>query len=131
MRIVKLVFPSAMLFSLAATSAFAADHPVAVGGTSLVFTPNSLTISAGDTVTFTNAGGFHNIDSTGGPTTFKCSVDCISNNAPNGTAWSDTVPFPTAGTVTYRCDQHATSGMTGSITVNPLVPVRLQSFEVD
>jgi plastocyanin len=110
---------------------------VVVGGSGgLVFTPKNLTINAGDTVTFSNkasdgGGGFHNAHSTSGPTSFKCSVDCVSNNTPNGTSWSDTVTFSTAGTVNYQCDQHAGSGMTGSITINPSVPVRLQSFDVD
>ena len=135
MRICNLVFRSAMLFSIATTSAFAVNHNVAVGQNNqgmaaLAFNPSSLTINAGDTVTFTNAGGVHNAHSTGGPTAFACSVDCASNNAPDGSAWSDVVTFPTAGTVTYQCDLHAGSGMTGTITVQAL-PVRLQSFDVD
>ena len=135
MRFGSLVFRSMALFSLATTSAFATNHNVAVGQDSqgmaaLAFNPSSLTITAGDTVTFTNAGGFHNAHSTGGPTPFQCSVDCVSNNTPDGSAWSDVVTFPTAGTVTYQCDQHAGSGMTGTINVQPM-PVRLQSFDVD
>lgn len=127
---------SVVLLGLATAPAFAANHMVVVGGGSLVFTPNTLIINAGDTVTFTNkpadgGGGFHNVDSTSGPTAFKCSVDCVGNNTPDSSAWSDTVTFPTPGTVNYRCDQHGTAGMTGTITVNSLVPVRLQSFEVD
>jgi plastocyanin len=116
--------------------ALAANHTVIVGQNNagqpaLAFNPSSLTINAGDMVTFTNAGGTHNVDSTSGPTTFKCSVNCTTTNTPNMTAWSATVTFPTAGTVTYQCDQHVGFGMVGSITVNPLVPVRLQSFDVD
>ena len=137
MRICNLVFRSVMLFSIATTSAFAVNHNVAVGqnnqgAAALAFNPSSLTINAGDTVTFTNAGGFHNAHSTGGPAAdaFQCSVDCASNNTPNSTIWSDVVTFSTAGTVTYQCDQHAGSGMTGTITVQPM-PVTLQSFDVD
>jgi len=136
MRICNLVFRSAILFAIATTSAFAVNHNVAVGQdnqgmAALAFNPSTLTIIAGDTVTFTNAGGFHNAHSTGGPAAdaFQCSVNCAGNNAPDGSAWSDVVTFSTAGTVTYQCDQHAGSGMTGSITVQPL-PVRLQSFDV-
>ena len=135
MRFGNLVFRSALLFSLATTSALAVNHNVAVGQNSqgmnaLAFNPSSLTINAGDTVTFTNnSGGFHNAHSTSGPTTFQCSVDCVNNNTPNTSAWSDIVTFPTAGTITYQCDQHGGMGMTGSITVQAL-PVRLQSFDV-
>ena len=122
---------------LAVCSAHGANHTVQVGQNSagqnaFAFNPSTLTITQNDTVTFVNnSGGFHNVDSTGGPTTFRCSVNCTNNNNPDSSAWSDVVTFPTAGTVTYECDQHANFGMTGSITVNPLVPVRLQSFEVD
>ena len=128
---------SLLLLTLVAGSAFGAtNHLVVVGGNGLVFTPSTLTIAAGDTVTFTNkptdgGGGFHNVHAVSGPTLFQCSVDCSTTTSPDGSAWSDTITFPTPGTVNYQCDQHAGLGMVGSITVNPLVPVRLQSFEVD
>ena len=95
--------------------AWATNHTVMVGQNTLgqnalTFNPPTLTITAGDTVTFTNnSGGLHNVHSTSGPTSFHCSVDCVSNNAPNTSAWSDTVMFPTAGTVNYQCDQHCHS----------------------
>ena len=131
----------ALLASIAGPPAFAANFTVMVGQngsgqSALAFNPSALTIHIGDTVTFTNfcpggSCGFHNVDSTGGPTPFKCSVNCTSNNTPNSTAWSDMVTFPMQGTVTYQCDQHFGSGMTGTINVLSSVPVRLQSFEVD
>lgn len=114
----------------------ATNHTVQVGqdssgASAFAFNPSSLTINAGDTVTFVNnSGGVHNVDSTGGPTAFKCSVNCTTNNTPNSTGWSDTVSFPTSGTVTYQCDQHAGFGMTGTISVQAL-PVTLQSFDVE
>lgn len=116
--------------ALGSSGAPAADHPVQVGP-GFTFSPSTLTINQGDTVTFTNAGGTHNVHATSGPTLFQCSVNCSTTNTPNGALWSDTITFPTAGTVHYQCDAHAGLGMTGTITVNPLVPVRLQSFEVD
>jgi len=126
-----------LALGLLSTPVFATNHTVVVGGGGLVFTPSTLTINVGDTVTFTNkpadgGGGFHNAHSTSGPAgdQFKCSVDCASNSNPNGSAWSDVVAFPAAGTVDYMCDQHGGLGMVGSITINAL-PVRLQSFDVD
>ena len=135
MRIGSLVFRSVALFSLATTSAFATNHNVAVGQNNqgqdaLAFNPSTLTITAGDTVTFTNnSGGVHNAHSTGGPTSFNCSVDCVDNNMPDASVWTAVVTFNTAGTVTYQCDLHGGLGMVGTINVQPL-PVRLQSFDV-
>ncbi len=131
----------AWLALIAAHSAFAANFTVMVGQngsgqSAFAFNPSALTIHTGDSVTFTNfcpggSCGFHNVDSTGGPTPFKCSVNCASTNTPNSTAWSDVVTFPTQGTITYQCDQHFSFGMTGTINVLSSVPVRLQSFEVN
>jgi len=124
----------AVLVGLASASAWAADHPVTVGGGSLTFSPSTLSISAGDTVTFTNAGGLHNVTSDPGAVTqFHCSAACGASPAgdPNSTLWSQTITFPTAGTVGYYCEQHGApgQGMFGTITVT--IPVELQSFEID
>lgn len=130
-------FPNIAALSLAALAgvsvpAFAANHEVAVGGAGLVFTPAALTINAGDTVTFTNAGGFHNVASDPGAVTqFRCSTTCGNSpdGDPSGANWTQVITFPTPGTIGYHCDAHAGSGMVGTITVN--VPVDLQSFSID
>jgi plastocyanin len=110
----------------AAVPAFAVDHPVTVGGAAgLVYTPSTLTINAGDTVTFTNAGGFHNVVSDAGAvTTFRCANGCDGDGAGgNGNlssaAWTATVTFPTAGSAPFHCQQHQGAGMVGTITVMP------------
>ena len=120
----------AALSVLCSTCAFGVDHPVQVGP-GFTFSPSTLTIAQGDTVTFTNAGGTHNVHATGGPTWVTCGLNCSTNTVPNGTAWSHTITFPTPGTVNYQCDAHAGLGMTGTITVNAPTPVRLQSFDVN
>lgn len=126
-----------LLGAMIAIPAFAANHVINVGQNSqrnadLTFNPATLSINAGDTVTFVNFDqGLHNVASTSGPTTFRCSDDCGSNSDPDSTNWSATVTFPTAGTVAYQCDQHASSGMTGTITVQAVTPVRLQSMDVE
>ena len=125
----KIIPPLLALLLSAVAPAWAADHQVALSG--LSFSPSALTINQGDTVTFTNAGGAHNVHAISGPTLFQCSVNCTTTNTPDGSGWSDTITFPTAGTVNYQCDAHAGLGMTGSITVNAVTPVRLQSFEID
>lgn len=119
---------------LASASAWGASHAVTVGGGPNAFNPQFLSIAAGDTVTFTNGGGTHNVASDpGAVTSFHCSTACgtapVGN--PNGTFWSQTITFANPGTVGYHCEQHGAPGiaMFGTITVT--VPVDLQSFDVD
>jgi plastocyanin len=99
--------------------AWSANHNVTVGGNGLVFTPSQLTIAVGDTVTFTNGGGLHNVVSNdaGG---FRCATSCTGNGGNASTAnWVASVTFNTAGTINYFCEVHggAGLGMAGSITV--------------
>lgn len=124
-------------FSTASALAFAGgtNHNVSVDGFS--FSPAALTIQAGDTVTFSYAGGgaAHNVASgNGAVTTFRCAVDCTASGGnPTNAAWSSTVTFPTEGSVPFYCQVHGQptgTGMAGTITVGP-VPVELQSFDID
>ena len=73
------------------------------------FDPEELTISVGDTVTWTNNDGMsHTATSTSGPESFD------SGNIGSGDTWSFT--FTEAGTYEYKCDYH--SSMTATIIVN-------------
>jgi plastocyanin len=134
MRIGNLVFRSALLFSLATTSAFAATHNIQVGQAgSTTFTPSSITIPAGDTITFinSNAGGLlHNAVSDDGGATF-------SSGAAAAGPWMFTTP-PLTTPIAFHCTVHGTAGpgggvpgtgMAGSIAIQA-TPVKLQSFEV-
>ncbi|HEU4664081.1 MAG TPA: plastocyanin/azurin family copper-binding protein [Dokdonella sp.] len=102
-----------------AMPAVAATHTVTVGGNGLRFSPRELTIAVGDSVTFTNAGGFHNVHAEDG--SFRCANGCdgvgSGDGTPSNSSWSATVTFNAAGTFPYTCDVHADSGMTGTITV--------------
>lgn len=125
----------AIALVVGSASASAANHNVAVGpnGT-LVFSPATLNIAAGDTVTFTSDGtGVHNAASDpGSVTSFRCANGCDGaggNGNPSGAAWSATVTFPTPGTINYHCEVHQSLGMVG--TINVTVPVDLQSFDID
>ncbi len=117
------------LLLLAATSTWAANFSVTVGGSMgdgyynypvLMFQPANLTIAVGDTVTFTNAGGAaHNVHSDDN-TSFRCAQGCDGQGGdgnPSAALWSVTVPFNQAGKFPYHCDVHGSMGMTGSITV--------------
>ena len=128
----------AFAFCLCAASALApaATSLVNVGGARQVFLPQTVTINAGDTVTFVNKGGFHNAVADDG--SFRCARGCDGDGkGGNGNAsssnWVSSVTFTQAGTVGYFCETHgdATSGMRGTIIVQAVTPVRLQSFEVD
>jgi plastocyanin len=111
-----LQFIGSTLLAFASVSAFAADHRVSVGGSANVFTPKTLTINAGDTVTFVNAGGFHDV---------TANDNSFTSGAPTTDTFSFTQAFPTAGTYGYYCTIHGSSngtGMAGTITVNDTAP---------
>ena len=125
--------PAAVLGLSLAAPAFATDHVVTASG--MTFTPSTLTIAAGDTVTFRNAGGFHNaVSDPGSVTMFRCANGCDGAGGNGGispAAWSATVTFPSAGTINFFCQEHGGAGglgMSGRITVTaPVTPVAHRS----
>lgn len=123
-RIVQLLAGSCLLLSTWLASA--ANHIVTVGGAAgNGYSPASLTIKAGDTVTFRNAGGFHNVAADDG--SFRCATDCYregytAGGAPASGEWSQTLTFDAVGTVGYYCTAHGGpggAGMSGKIIVQP------------
>jgi plastocyanin len=88
-------------------AARAATFQVDVGGGPLAFSPSTLTIQVGDTVTWTNRGGFHDVVSDGN----------FSSGTPSSSAWTFSHTFNTAGTYDYYCTPHQTQGMTGKVIV--------------
>lgn len=124
MRAIPAVLFAASLF---ASIAQAADHVVLArngpGGSN--FSPSTLVIALGDTVTFKNdpaAPGLHNVVSdANSTTTFRCANGCDGDGgdgAPSTSAWSATVPFDVAGSTTFHCEIHGAM-MAGSIQVAP------------
>lgn len=107
----------------------AEDHIVTAFAGPFRFEPAELTIAPGDTVTFVNGGGFHNVVSDPGSiVTFRCADGCDGaggNGDPSSADWSATVTFPVAGTAPYFCEVHGAPGgigMAGLITVAEEVP---------
>ena len=102
-------------------TAHADDHVVQVGGASDTFSPSTLTINTGDTVTFQLVSGSHKVVSDTG--LFRCANGCDATGG-NGNAASNwvlfTLPFNTAGTFGYYCEPHGSpgAGMHGTIRVN-------------
>jgi plastocyanin len=122
---------AAFVLLIAAPSVWAIGHNVTVGGTyesggytypSIGFTPRTVQVAVGDTVTFTNAGGTHNVDADD-ETTFRCSNGCDGaggNGDPSGNAWAATItitPAMAGRSIGYHCDVHGSMGMTGTIVV--------------
>jgi plastocyanin len=118
---------SFVVFSMWIGSAWAATQTVTVeGGSNMRFSPSTLTINAGDSVTFVYGGGTlpHNVVADDG--SFRCATSCsgAGGNA-TGAAWSATVPFANPGTFGYYCDVHGAPGgigMAGSIVVTGKAP---------
>jgi predicted extracellular nuclease len=102
----------ALILAVLGLSASATNHQVQVG--SNFFSPAALFISAGDTVTWTQVSGTHNVN--GSTSTFSSNPVGFGNGAPAGGTWTYSFVFTTTGTYAYQCDPHAAM-MIGSITV--------------
>ena len=85
-------------------AALAADHAVAISG--FAFSPKTVTVTVGDTVTWTNS------DSTSHTATAD---DGSFDTGTLGNGATGSATFATAGTFAYHCSIHA--AMTGTITV--------------
>ena len=124
MRLV-FAFGTALVF-VAACSApvFAATHVIVVGpGNSLTFSPSTMTIPPGDTITFqSTASVAHNAVSDDG-TTFSSGALAVG-------PWTYVTPPLAAGTYAFLCDAHVSFGMVGTITLQA-TPVILQEFGVN
>lgn len=117
-------FFAALLFTN--TFANATTHQVNLGGPNgNTFNPSTITIFAGDTVQWSNLGGFHNVNGNtgvfpGNPASF--------GNSTSSSAWNYSFVFTSPGTYNYQCDPHAGLGMTGTVTVLPAPAVSTVNF---
>jgi len=96
-----------LVVSGAFASGAGAQNPTVTAQSSDTFSPASLTITQGQSVTFTNSGGRHNVHFAGD----------TALNSPSTSAWTVSRQFDTAGDFSYVCDVHADVGMTGVIHV--------------
>lgn len=94
----------AAIASIGGGVALAADHAVAIAG--FAFSPKDVTVTVGDTVTWTNS------DATAHTATADDGSFDTGTIGANGTG---TATFSTAGSFPYHCKIH--SSMTGTITV--------------
>ena len=100
--------------------AFAIDHTVLVTPAN-TFQPRDLTIAVGDTVTWSNNGGFHNVRAD--DNSFRCANGCDAlggdGNA-SAVGWSFTLTFNDPGLIAYFCEVHGSAGgfgMSGTVAV--------------
>lgn len=107
------LFTLGLLLSIASFLTAQTNHAVEVR--SNVYDPASLTIQVGDTVTWTNVQGVHNVN--GSSQTYPANpVGFRSGNA-MPPPWTFQFVFDTPGTYNYQCDPHLGLGMVGEITV--------------
>jgi plastocyanin len=94
---------------LAALPSRAATVNVSVGGPGFSFTPQEVHIHPGDTVTWTNAGGAHNV----------AADDGSFRNALSSSSWTFSHTFAAVGRAGYHCEAHGApgSGMFGTVVV--------------
>jgi plastocyanin len=92
-----------------------AQQNFAVDVQSNFYSPENLTISVGDTVTWTNLNGFHNVN--GDQSVYPDNPESFSNGNASSSAWTYQYVFTIPGTYTYQCDPHAGLGMVGTVTV--------------
>ena len=100
--------------SLAVVPSLGANQSVTAGGSSTTFDQKTVTVSEGQSVTWTNAGGMHNVHFEDGGFT--------QPSAPDSSAWKVTRTFSAAGTYRYFCEQHGGPGgigMSGTVVVVP------------
>lgn len=90
------------------------------------FTPADITINVGETLTWANAGGNHNVN--GSQDVYPNNPVSFSSGAPSSQSWVFEFTFDEAGVYEYRCDPHAGFGMVGTVTVvgepEPMFPPR-------
>jgi predicted lipoprotein with Yx(FWY)xxD motif/plastocyanin len=103
------IFGLFAVFHLAANGQ--ASHDINVAN--YAFTPDEITVTVGDTVTWTNTQGTHNVNGT--KTTFPSNPESFGNTV--GSGWIFSHVFSIPGTYDYHCDPHASFGMVGKVIV--------------
>lgn len=100
----------------------ACNSPVGIVVTTdgLTFVPQDITINQGETITFTNGGGTHNVN--GGQDIFPDNPASFFSGTPSADSWEYTYTFNLDGLYNYQCDLHVAQGMVGTVTVVPPPP---------
>lgn len=111
---------TALALVLGAPPLQAAEHTVNISGTS--FVPADLDVEVGDTVTWVNDGGLHNVNA----------LDASFTSGPPSTdMWTFSHTFNEGGVYDYQCDEHVALGMTGTVTVEGIFGDGLESGDTE
>lgn len=93
----------AVLLSLGSVAFAAPSADTTVTAREFTFSPTSVTVQVGDTVTWNNTQGFHNVKGD----------DDGFGNSPASSPWTYAFTFETAGTFNYYCQIHGAPGLQG------------------
>ena len=93
----------------------ATNHSVTTVGNT--FSPANITVNIGDTVTWSNGGGSHNVNAT--LATYPNNPEGFGNSVSNS-SWTLQHIFSIPGTYNYQCDPHTGMGMVGTVVVNTI-----------
>ncbi len=99
--------PALILLALPAAVAGAAEHFVSIDSDTNSFVPADLVIEVGDTVTWTNDGGLHNV---------IAADDSFTSGPPSKDLWVFSQTFHEGGFFPYSCEVHVAQGMVGTVT---------------
>lgn len=106
-----IAIPLGLVLALATAPSLAADQSVRATSSS-TFSPSTVTIDVGDTVTWSNDGGIHNVRFDDG--SFE------EPSEPSFASWTASRRFTAPGTFRYFCEAHGQSGgrgMSGTVVV--------------
>lgn len=109
----RVVLIAIVLWTLTGVNKVQSQTKHVINVTNNVFTPNELTIEAGDIVEWQNTQGWHNVN--GKQATYPDNPESFGNNL--GSGWTYSYVFNTEGTYKYQCDPHVSLGMVGLIVV--------------
>jgi len=117
-----------LLFSCLCGSLLFAQTNHAVSVTSNVFTPDSITIQVGDTVTWTNTQGIHNVN--GSLTDYPENPEGFFSGGPDLPTWTYQFVFTLPGLYEYQCDPHVDLNMFGKVVVESAPPATVDSIVI-
>lgn len=119
-KLIVSIFSLIIILFLSGSSFSQTTHDVTVQNFS--FSPQSLTITVGDTVRWTNILGHHNV---------KADDNSFTSGPAADAPWEYTHTFTAAGNNPYYCEPHQGLGMTGTIIVTDPVGVDDEKLVAD